>query len=324
MKRIGVLTSGGDSPGMNAAIRAVVRGCYNRDVEVVGIRRGFQGLIDDDIEPLSTDSVSRIINAGGTMLRTARCKEFYEPEGRSRGAETLKRHGIDGLVVIGGDGSYHGAHFLEEEHGIKCVGLPGTIDNDIGGTDYTIGFHTALNTAMEAIDKLHDTAESHERIFFVEVMGRDSGYIGMMAGIAGGAEHVLTPEDPTDLDLLSLELEQSRNRGNMNQIVIVSEGDDAGNAYQIAEYVKKRTGIEDIRVTVLGHIQRGGVPSAFDRILASRLGVHGVETLLSGKSGVMIGVRAEEIVTPPLSDAWEKSMAFDSSYHTLVQALRMC
>ena len=324
MKRLAVLTSGGDSPGMNAAIRAVVRGCHHNDIDVVGVRRGFQGLIDNDIIPLPSDSVSRIINLGGTMLRTARCKDFYESDGRTRGAETLRKNNIDGLIVIGGDGSYHGAHYLENEHDIPCIGMPGTIDNDIGGTDYTIGFHTALNTAMEAIDKLHDTAESHERIFFVEVMGRHSGYIAMMSGIAGGADHILTPEDPTYLDKLMQDLENSRNQGNLNQIVVVSEGDDAGNAYEIAKHVKANSTLDDIRVTVLGHIQRGGVPNAFDRILASRLGVYAVEAMLQGKSNIMLGVQNDEIVTPSLSETWNNPTTFDPSYHDIVKALRRC
>lgn len=322
MKRIAVLTSGGDSPGMNAGIRAVVRTALYHNLGIVGVRHGFQGLIDDDIVPLCNEDVSRIINRGGTILRTARCMDFYEPEGRAIAAETLKKNGIDGLVIIGGDGSYHGAHYLETEHGIPCVGLPGTIDNDIGGTDYTIGFNTALNTAMTAIDQLHDTAESHERIFFVEVMGRLSGYIAMMSGIAGGADHILTPEDITDLDKLIASLQQSRDKGNCNQIVVVSEGDDAGNAYTIAKHVEKHSDLKGIRVTVLGHTQRGGTPSAFDRILASRLGVHAVEALLEGKSNVMIGVKANKIVTPPFSDTWDNPTTFDPSYFHIVEALR--
>jgi len=321
MKRIAVLTSGGDSPGMNAGIRAVVRTALFHKLEVYGVRRGYQGLLDDDLAPIASKTVSRIINRGGTILRTARCMDFYEPEGRAKAAETLKKHAIDGLVVIGGDGSYHGAHFLKKEHGIPCVGMPGTIDNDIGGTDYTIGYNTALNTAMNAIDQLHDTAESHERIFFVEVMGRLSGYIAMMSTIAGGADHVLTPESKSDVDGLIKELQRSRDEGNYNQIVVISEGNDAGNAYEISEYVKKNSDLKGIRVTVLGHIQRGGIPSAFDRILASRLGVHAVEALLEGKSNVMIGVKADQVVTPPLSDTWDNPTSFDSSYFHIVDAL---
>ena len=321
MKRIAVLTSGGDSPGMNAAIRAVVRTALFHNLEIYGVRRGYQGLIEDDIAPIASKTVSRIINRGGTILRTARCLEFYEPEGRAIAAETLKKHKIEGLVVIGGDGSYHGAHYLEVEHGIPCVGLPGTIDNDIGGTDYTIGFNTALNTAMTAIDQLHDTAESHERIFFVEVMGRHSGYIAMMSGIAGGADHVLAPESKTDLPDLIKQLQRSRDAGNCNQIVVISEGDDAGNAYDISKYVEKNSDLKGIRVTVLGHVQRGGSPTAFDRILASRLGVHAVEALLEGKSNVMIGVKADKVVMPPLSDTWDNPTSFDPSYFHIVDAL---
>lgn len=321
MKRIAVLTSGGDSPGMNAGIRAVVRTALFHNLEIYGVKRGYQGLLDDDLAPIASHKVSRIINRGGTILRTARCMDFYEPEGRAKAAETLKKHHIDGLVVIGGDGSYHGAHFLETEHGIPCVGMPGTIDNDIGGTDYTIGYNTALNTAMTAIDQLHDTAESHERIFFVEVMGRLSGYIAMMSGIAGGADHVLSPESKSDVDSLIKELQRSRDAGNKNQIVVISEGDDAGNAYEISEHVKKNSDLKGIRVTVLGHVQRGGVPSAFDRILASRLGVHAVEALLEGKSNCMIGVKADQVVTPPLSDTWDNPTSFDSSYFHIVDAL---
>ncbi len=314
MKRIGVLTSGGDSPGMNAGIRAVVRTAIYHGLEVCGIRHGYQGLIDGEIEPMTARSVSGIIGRGGTILFTARCKEFYEPAGRVKAAEQLARHGIEALVVIGGDGSYQGAAKLHAEHGIRCVGMPGTIDNDIGGTDFTIGYDTALNIAVEAIDRIRDTATSHGRIFFIEVMGRHSGYIAMMSGIAGGAEEILVPETPTEIATLVAKLRANCARGKLSNIVIVSEGDDAGDAIEVAKRVGEAGGFEDTRVAVIGHLQRGGTPSAFDRILASRLGVRAVEALIEGQTGVMAGVRANEVVLRPFSDSWEKRTKFDPSY----------
>lgn len=321
MKRLGVFTSGGDSPGMNAAIRAVVRaGCYY-DIEVVGIERGFAGLISDDIRVLGARDVSGILGHGGTILRSARCDEFLKPEGRERAAANVRKRGIEGLVAIGGDGTYKGVVELEEEHGVRCVGMPGTIDNDIGGTDTTIGYNTALNTALDAIDRLRDTAHSHDRIFFVEVMGRHSGYLAMMSGIAGGAEQILVPETPTDLNALVEALRDAKRRGKTSSVVVVAEGDDAGNALEIAKKVADISEFKDTRATVIGHLQRGGAPTAYDRILASRLGVLAVETLRSGQSSVMTAAVGNEVLVRPIADAWNLRTTFDPSYLRLAEIL---
>ncbi len=311
MKRLGVLTSGGDAPGMNAAIRAVVRTACYHGLEVLGIKRGYQGLIDDDVVPLGARSVGGIINRGGTILHSARCADFMAPEGRARAAQTLARHGIEGLAVIGGDGSYRGAQALYEEHGVRCIGLPGTIDNDIGGTEFTIGYDTALNTAMEAIDRIRDTAESHDRVFFIEVMGRHSGYLAMMSGVAGGAEAILVPETLTDIDELVRDLEAGRAKGKTSAIVVVAEGDDFGKAHAVAERVAEVSIYKNPRVVVIGHLQRGGTPSAFDRILASRLGLRAVEALIEGETGKMVGVNANNVALRPLSEAWTCRTQFD-------------
>lgn len=311
MKRIGVLTSGGDSPGMNAAVRAVVRTAVYHDIEVFGIHRGYQGMIDNKITPLHARDVSGIINRGGTILKTARCMAFYEAAGRAEAARNLAANGIDAIVVIGGDGSYRGAEALHSEHGIACIGLPGTIDNDIGGTDFTIGFDTAMNTAMEAIDRLRDTASSHDRIFFVEAMGRHSGYIAMIAGLAGGAEEILTPEEPTDLEKLAEALREGKRRGKTSMIVVVAEGDDAGNALHITQRLAEISEFKDTRVTVVGHLQRGGSPSAFDRVLASRMGVRAVEALMGGESGKMVGIRGIDLTLCPLAEAWDNRTRFN-------------
>ncbi|MCP4641768.1 MAG: 6-phosphofructokinase [bacterium] len=321
MKRIGVLTSGGDAPGMNAAVRAVVRTGAYHDVEVFGVKRGYQGLIDGDIKPLGPRDVGGIIKRGGTILRSARCKPFYEPEGRAQAAEQAKKHGIEGIVVIGGDGSYRGALALHKEHDIACMGVPGTIDNDIGGTDFTIGYATALNTAVEAIDRLRDTAESHDRIFFVEVMGRHSGYLAMMSGIAGGAEEILVPETPTDIDQLIEKLEATKKKGKASAIVVVAEGDDAGNAIEVAKKVEEKSEFRNARVAVIGHLQRGGVPAAFDRILASRLSMRATEALLAGETGKMAGISGDVVVLRPLSEAWECRTQFDPKYLRLAHIL---
>jgi len=314
MKRIGVLTSGGDAPGMNAAIRAVVRTACYHGLDVFGIQRGYDGLINGDIEQMGSRSVGGIINRGGTILRSARCKAFYEPEGRALAAEQLAKHGIEGLVVIGGDGSYQGALKLHAEHGVKCIGLPGTIDNDIGGTDFTIGYSTALGIAVEAIDRLRDTAESHDRVFFVEVMGRHSGYLAMMSGIAGGAEEILVPETPTDIGLLVQHLKEGRAKGKKSAIVVVAEGDDYGNAFEVSKKVNEMSDFADSRVVVIGHLQRGGTPVAFDRILASRLGLRAVEALMEGETGKMCGISSNNVVLRPLSEAWECRTQFDPSF----------
>ncbi len=311
MKRLGVLTSGGDAPGMNAAIRAVVRTACYHGLEVFGIRRGYQGLVDDDVVPLGARSVGGIINRGGTILHSARCADFMMPEGRARAAQTLARHGIEGLAVIGGDGSYRGAQALYEEHGIRCIGLPGTIDNDIGGTEFTIGYDTALNVAMEAIDRIRDTAESHDRVFFIEVMGRHSGYLAMMSGVAGGAEAILVPETLTDIDELVRDLEAGRAKGKTSAIVVVAEGDDFGKAHAVAERVAAVSVFKSPRVVVIGHLQRGGSPSAFDRILASRLGLRAVEALIEGETGKMVGINANNVALRPLSEAWTCRTQFD-------------
>jgi 6-phosphofructokinase 1 len=321
MKRIGVLTSGGDSPGMNAGIRAVVRSCAYHGAECFGIYRGYQGLIDGHIEPFSPRAVSGIISRGGTILHSARCKPFYKPEGRANAAEQLAKHGIEGLVVIGGDGSYRGAEALHNEHGITCIGLPGTIDNDIGGTDYTIGYDTALNVALDAIDRVRDTAESHDRLFFVEVMGRHSGYLAMMSGIAGGAEEILVPEQPTDYASIIATLRKGREVGKKSAIVVVAEGDDAGCAIDVSRAIAEKSEFNNSRVVVIGHLQRGGTPTAFDRVLASRLGVAAVEALLAGETGKMAGVAGGKVVLRPLEEAWECRTQFDPSFLRVAHVL---
>lgn len=314
MKRIAVLTSGGDSPGMNAAIRAVIRTASYNGIQVFGVFRGYQGLIDGAIKLMGARDVGGIVNRGGTILHTARCQAFHEGAGRARAAETLRQNEVEGLVVIGGDGTYRGAVKLEEEHGIRCIGLPGTIDNDIGGTDFTIGYDTALNIAVEAIDRIRDTAESHDRLFFVEVMGRHSGYLAMMSGIAGGAEEILVPERATVIEDLAESLRKARAKGKTSAIVVVAEGDDAGNAIDVARKVAEVSEFKEYRVAVIGHLQRGGTPTAFDRILASRLGMRAVEALLEGQSGKMVGISANSVVLRPLSEAWELRTQFDPGY----------
>lgn len=311
MKRIGVLTSGGDAPGMNAAVRAVVRTAFYHGLEVFGVERGYKGMIEGAIRPLGPRDVSGIIGRGGTMLHTARCLEFLERPGREQAAAQLAKLGIEGIVVIGGDGSYRGAEKLHKEFGIRCIGMPGTIDNDIGGTDYTIGFDTAINTAMEAVDRIRDTAASHDRIFFIEVMGRRSGYVAMISGIAGGAEDIFVPESPTAIDQLIERMREGEARGKKSSIIIVAEGDVLGGAQAIAAQVGARSEFKDNRVTVIGHLQRGGSPTAFDRVLASRMGVRAVEALLAGESGKMVGASGPHLLLRPLAEAWELRTRFD-------------
>jgi 6-phosphofructokinase 1 len=320
ISRIGVLTSGGDSPGMNACIRAVVRTALYHGIHVVGIIRGYAGLIDGEMKEMGISSVSNIIQHGGTIIKTARSEEFKTPEGRSQAYANIQKWEIDALITIGGDGTYRGASDLSREYNIPVVGAPGTIDNDIYGTDFTIGYDTAVNTALDAVDRIRDTAASHDRIFFVEVMGRNSGFIALDVGLAGGAEIILIPETSTDVDEISDVLVKGRKRGKNSSIVIVAEGDEAGNSYKIAEKVKEKTGL-DYRVTVLGHIQRGGSPTARDRILASKLGSVAVESIKNGTSGVMMGEINGKVVPTELESIWSNKKSVDMNLCHLAEIL---
>ncbi|MEI6433259.1 MAG: 6-phosphofructokinase [Bacteroidota bacterium] len=301
--RIGVMTSGGDSPGMNAAIRAVVRTSIFCGLDVFGIYRGYEGLIDDQIEQLSSSSVSNIIQRGGTILKTARSKRFMEYTGRLQAYNNLKAHNIDAMVVIGGNGTFTGASLFDTEFDFPIIGLPGTIDNDLYGTDATIGYDTAINTVVEAADKIRDTASSHDRLFFIEVMGRDAGFIALRSGVACGAEFILVPETTTYIDNLARLLKHDWRRSKTSGIVIVAEGDESGGAYEVAAKVKEKVPELDTRVTILGHIQRGGSPSAFDRVLASTLGFIAVRGLIQDQRGVMAGIVNKEIVYTPFDNA---------------------
>ena len=303
IKKIGVLTSGGDAPGMNAAIRAVVRAGFYYNLEVYGIYRGYEGMINNDILKLDSRSIAHVLERGGTFLKSARSLEFRTPEGRKKAYDNLKSHGIDALVVIGGDGSLTGAHLFYKEFGIPAVGLPGTIDNDLFGTDLTIGFDTACNTAIEAIDKIRETATSHDRLFFVEVMGRDAGFIAINAGIGSAAAAILIPEKKFPVEKLIDRLKFREKAKKESNIVIVAEGGKSGGAQEISEKVKKILPTYDIKVTILGHLQRGGAPSSFDRILSSKLGVSAVEGLLKGKFDVMVGIINNKIVYTPIKRA---------------------
>jgi 6-phosphofructokinase 1 len=306
IKNIAVLTSGGDAPGMNACIRAVVRtGIYN-GINMFGVLQGYQGLINNNIIPMDARSVSNIIHQGGTILKTARCLEFKTEEGQDIAFENLKARDIDGLVVIGGDGTFTGAQRFAKKYGVRVMGIPGTIDNDLYGSDFTLGYDTAINTVIEAIDKIRDTADSHDRLFFIEVMGRDSGCIALRSAIASGAEAVLLPEKQTSLDELILTLEAGATTKKSSSIVIVSEGHKAGGAYDIAKKVKDRFDHYDTKVTILGHLQRGGSPSSFDRILASRLGFAAVNELLKGNTMEMVGLRGNDIRTTSIEEALNK------------------
>ncbi len=304
IKKIGVFTSGGDSPGMNAAIRSVVRTCAYHHIDCVGIFRGYQGMIEGDFKPMDARSVNNIINKGGTILKSARCDDFRTKEGRKLAYEQLKAEGIDAFVVIGGDGSFTGAMIFDQEYDFPFMGIPGTIDNDIFGTTFTLGFDTALNTVVDAVDKIRDTASSHNRLFFVEVMGRDVGHIALNAGVGAGAEEILIPEENRGLDRLLESLKRSKLSGKSSSIVIVAEGDKSGkNVFELKEYVEEHLPIYDVRVSVLGHMQRGGPPSCYDRVLASRMGVKAVETLLEGKKGLMVGVQDNKLILTPISKA---------------------
>ncbi|WP_135257244.1 6-phosphofructokinase [Thermus caldilimi] len=322
MKRVGVLTSGGDAPGMNAAIRAVVRQAYALGLEVIGIRRGYAGMILGEMVPLGVRDVANILQRGGTVLLTARSQEFLTEEGRAKAAEKLKAAGIEGLVAIGGDGTFRGAMRLLEEHKIPVVGVPGTIDNDLYGTDYTIGFDTAVNTALEAIDRIRDTAASHERVFFIEVMGRDSGFIALDVGLAGGAEVIAVPEEPVDPRAIAEGLLESLRRGKSSSIVVVAEGAYPGGAAGLLAAIREHVPVE-ARVTVLGHIQRGGSPTAKDRILASRLGAAAVEALAGGTSGVMVGEVEGEVELTPLKEAVERKKDINRTLLALSRVLAL-
>lgn len=305
MKRIGILTSGGDAPGMNACIRAAVRAAGAEGIEMLGIRRGFAGLVRDEIHPLERKDVVNTIHHGGTMLGTARSSQFMSREGRAVAIEVLEKRGIEGLILIGGDGTFRGGTALAEECGVHIIGVPGTIDNDVYGTDCTIGFDSAVDCALKAIDRIRDTAQSHERLFFVEVMGRHSGFIALEAGIAGGAEELLIPEVPLSVDELCSNLQRSFQGEKRSAIVVVAETEEPGHSFDVAKEVRERLGI-DARVVVLGHLQRGGAPTARDRVLASKLGVAAVRALAAGRSGVMVGETNWRLSFTPLQDTWDK------------------
>jgi 6-phosphofructokinase 1 len=321
IKKIGVLTSGGDSPGMNAAIRGVTRTAIYNGLEVVGIHRGYQGMIDASFQPLQSYSVSNIIQRGGTILKTARCEAFRTPEGRQQAYNNLREAQIDGVVVIGGDGSFTGARLFNEEFDIPFVGIPGTIDNDIFGTDYTIGYDTALNTVVEAVDKIRDTASAHDRMFFVEVMGAEAGFIALYSGIATGAEAIVIPELKGENRDIRKMIEEGNTRKKTSNIIIVAEGDEGGGAFAMAEKVKNEFPDYDIRVSVLGHLQRGGSPSAIDRVNASRLGHAAVEALIDDQKSVMVGIMNGEITLVPFRRAVKQNKDVNRSLVDLAKIL---
>lgn len=317
IKKVAVFTSGGDSPGMNAAIRSVVRTCAFYKIECVGIYRGYEGMIGGDFKPLTARSVKDIINKGGTFLKSARSDEFRTKEGRKKAYDALVAENVDALVVIGGDGSFTGALIFNEEFGFPVMGIPGTIDNDIYGTSHTLGYDTALNTVVDCIDKIRDTASSHNRLFFIEVMGRDAGHIALNVGVGAGAEEILIPEEDLGLDRLLESLRRSKQSGKSSSIVIVAEGDKTGkNVFELKDYVEANMSEYEVRVSVLGHMQRGGSPSCFDRVLASRMGVKAVESLLEGKSNFMVGLLKDEIVLTPLEQAVKGKSEID---HELIR-----
>jgi len=321
VSKIAILTSGGDAPGMNATIRAVVRTGVYMGLEVYGIMRGYSGMMEDDIFPMGSKTVANIIQRGGTILKSARCREFYTPEGRAQAYANLKKRGIDGLVVIGGDGSFTGAMKLQNEFGLPVIGLPGTIDKDLYGTDFTIGFDTACNTAVQAIDKIRDTADAHDRLFIVEVMGRHAGYIALHSGIATGAETILIPEAATNIEDVIASLSEKEKRKKLVNIIVVAEGDAFGGANEVAKIVRERLPNFDTKVSILGHIQRGGSPTCIDRLVASRMGYHAVEALLEGKSNVMVGIINNEIVYTPLEVAIREKDSVDENWLRIVKIL---
>lgn len=323
IKRIGVFSSGGDAPGMNAAIRAVVRTASFHDLHVFGIFRGYDGMIDGQIERLDKRDVGNIIHRGGTILKTARSERFLTKEGRKEAYESLIAHEIDALVAIGGDGTFAGAKIFYEEYGIPTVGLPGTIDNDLYGTDYTIGFDTAVNTAIEAVDRIRDTADSHNRLFFVEVMGRDTGFIALNTGIGSGAGAILIPESSVDVDALMNHLEKTAKLQKLFSLVIVAEGNENGNAQKLAETLRKQFPEYDPKVTIIGHLQRGGAPTALDRLIASQMGFKAVEALLDGEANVMIGIENNKIVIVPFDEAINKNKEINRDLLRMAEILSM-
>jgi 6-phosphofructokinase 1 len=322
--RIGVLSSGGDSPGMNACIRAVVRTGLFHGLEVYGIMHGYQGMHDGDIKQMDSKSVANIIQRGGTILKTSRCKEFFEYEGRKRSFENLQKFGINGLVIIGGDGSFRGAQLFSNEFDIPCMGLPGTIDKDIAGSDFTIGFDTAVNTAVEAIDKIRDTADAHDRLFIIEVMGRDSGYIALHSGIATGAEHILIPERKTDIENIVEQLQEKERRRKLVNLIVVAEGDEFGGADEVAKVIKEKLPTLEVRVCILGHIQRGGNPTCLDRLIASRMGYAAVEAL-TDETGAhrnhMVGIVNNRLHYTPLNDAVKKKQRISEEWMQIAKIL---
>jgi 6-phosphofructokinase 1 len=319
--KIGVLTSGGDAPGMNAAIRAVVRTAIYHGIEVYGIVRGYNGMVEGDIFQMDSKSVANIIQRGGTILKTARSAAFFEPEGRQKAYNNLKKFGINGLVIIGGDGSFKGAQKFSNEFDIPCIGIPGTIDKDIAGSDFTIGFDTAVNTAVEAIDKIRDTADAHDRLFVVEVMGRDAGYIALHSGIATGAENILIPETKTDIEELIGSLTEKEKRKKLVNLVVVAEGDELGGANEIGAIMKTRLPNADIRICILGHIQRGGAPSCLDRLIASRMGFHAVECLMEVRNNVMVGIVNNKVHYTPLDNAVKAKQKISQDWFKIVKIL---
>jgi 6-phosphofructokinase 1 len=319
--KIGVLTSGGDSPGMNAAIRAVVRTAIYNGLDVFGIYRGYNGMIEDDIVQMDSRSVANIIQRGGTILKTARSKEFYSEEGRKRAYDNLAKRGIDGLIVIGGDGSFTGAYKLSQEFDIACVALPATIDKDLYGSDFTIGFDTAVNTAVQCIDKIRDTADAHDRLFIVEVMGRHAGYIALHSGIATGAENILIPEDETPIEEVIASLSEKEKRKKLVNLVVVAEGHSSGGAAGVAKMVKEYLPNLDTRVTILGHIQRGGSPTCIDRLIASRMGYHAVESLMEGRHDVMIGILDNAMHYTPIEVAIREKQRISNDWMKIVKIL---
>ncbi|MFZ9047015.1 MAG: 6-phosphofructokinase [Cyclobacteriaceae bacterium] len=321
MKSIGVFTSGGDAPGMNACVRSVVRNALYLGLDVYGIKYGYNGMIEGDIYKMKSYSVSNIVQRGGTILKSARSKEFMTKEGRKKAYEQLQKRGIEGLIAVGGDGTFTGANIFFEEYGIPIVGAPGTIDNDLYGSDYTIGFDTAVNTALDAIDKIRDTANSHDRVFFVEVMGRHSGYIAIHSGIGGGAELVMVPETSTTINDVINTLKEGRDRQKTSSIIVVAEGDEQGNAHEIAAKVMNELPDLDIRVSNLGHIQRGGSPTSFDRILASRLGMSAVEGLINDQKNVMVGIINDKITYTSFKLAISKSKPINDDLMRMVNVL---